>query len=94
MRAIRFLIECADASGPFNLVAPETVTNAEFSEALARVLGRPNLFPKPAFLMRALFGEMSTVVLTGQQAVSTKLLQAEFEFRYPTLMQALRAIYR
>ena len=91
--ALRYLIEHSDLRGPFNLVAPDSVTNAEFSAVLATVLRRPNLFPKPAFVMRALFGEMSTVVLTGQEAVPAKLLQAGFQFRYPKLLEALRAIY-
>ncbi len=45
--AIRFLIETAGAAGPFNLVAPEPVTNADFSRALARALGRPSLLRAP-----------------------------------------------
>jgi uncharacterized protein len=92
--AIRFLIESAAASGPYNLAAPNPVTNAEFGSALGRALGRPSLVPKPAFAMRFLFGEMASVLLEGQRAVPTRLLDAGFRFRYPRLDEALSAIYR
>jgi len=91
--AIRFLIEHAEARGPFNLAAPEAVTNREFGAELGRVLGRPNVVPKPAFAMRLVLGEMATMLLTGQRVAPVRLQQAGFQFRYPTLAEALRAIY-
>jgi hypothetical protein len=91
--AIRLLIESPTASGPYNLSAPNPVTNAEFGVELGRALGRPSLIPKPAFAMRLLFGEMTTVLLEGQRALPTRLLAAGFTFRHPSLAGALRAIY-
>jgi uncharacterized protein (TIGR01777 family) len=90
IRAIRFLIENEAASGAFNLVAPETVTYAEFSTALGRVMHRPAHFQVPSFVLRLVLGEMSTVVLDGQRAVPSKLGALGFGFRYPALEPALR----
>jgi hypothetical protein len=91
--AIRFLIGSPTASGPYNLSAPNQVTNAEFGVELGRALGRPSLIPKPAFAMRLLFGEMADALLEGQRALPTRLLAAGFTFRHPSLAGALRAIY-
>jgi uncharacterized protein len=91
--AMRFLIEDGRASGPFNLCAPNPVTNAQFGKALGRVLGRPSLVPAPAFAMRLLFGEMATVLLDGQRAVPRRLTELDFQFRFPELEPALRSLY-
>lgn len=90
VRAIRFLIETEAASGPFNLCAPDPVTNAELSRLLARALGRPALVPVPAFGLRLVFGEMATALLEGQRAVPGRLLEAGFNFRFPEASSALR----
>jgi uncharacterized protein len=90
VQAIRFLIENEEAWGPFNLNAPDPVTNAEFSRTLGRVLKRPSLLPVPAFAMRLALGEAATVVLDGQRAVPRRLLDLGFDFRFPDLEGALR----
>lgn len=78
-------------SGPLNATAPEPVTNAVFSRALGRALGRPAIAPIPAFALRARYGEMSEIVLTGQNAVPRRALELGHEFRHPELGEALRA---
>ena len=92
VRAIRFLIENEKAQGIFNLSAPNPVTNAQFAHILGRVLGKPSLIPAPTFAIRALFGEMSTVVLDGQRAIPERLLQSGFTFNYEYLEDALKNI--
>ena len=89
-RAIRFLVEHDQASGPFNLTAPNPVTNAEFGRTLGKVLNRPSWLPLPAFAMRLAFGEVSNVVLEGQRAVPRRLLELGFAFRFPDFEAALR----
>ncbi len=93
-RAIRFLIENEAASGPFNLVAPEPITNAEFGKAMGRVLGRPSLIPVPGFAMRTAFGDVSNVVLEGQRAIPQRLLEMGFTFRFPDAEAALEDLLR
>jgi uncharacterized protein (TIGR01777 family) len=88
--AMRFLVENQAASGPFNLTAPNLLTNAEFSRVAGRVLRRPAFVPVPAFALRLLFGEMSTVLLEGQRAISRRLQESGFTFRFPEAEGALR----
>ena len=94
VRAIRFLIENESSSGAFNLTAPHPVTNAEFAHTLGRELGRPSFMPAPAFALRTLFGEMATILLDGQRAVSQRLVQVGFDFEFPELGPALRDLLR
>lgn len=88
--AIRFLIEHEAAAGPFNLVAPQPTTYAEFARTLARVMRRPYWLPTPGFALRGLLGEAASIVLEGQCAAPQKLLDLGFAFRFPTAEAALR----
>lgn len=88
--AIRFLAEREDAHGPFNLTAPDPVTNEEFSRTLARVLRRPNLFRVPAVALHVALGELAGAMLEGQRAVPRALVRLGFSFRFPRLEPALR----
>lgn len=88
--AIRFLIENDGAAGPFNLTAPEPLTNREFGRVVGRVLGRPSRLPTPAFALRLALGEMATLLLDGQRAVPRRLLELGYEFRFATAEAALR----
>lgn len=92
--AIRFLIDHPEARGPFNLTAPQAVNNAAFSRALGQAMRRPAWLPVPGLALRLLFGQMATVLLTGQNAVPTKLQQAGFTFRFPTIDAALSDIFK
>lgn len=88
--AIRFLLDSEDAAGPFNLTAPEPLTNREFSRVLGRVLRRPSLLPAPAFALKLALGEMAQLLLEGQRAVPRRLEQVGYAFRFPTAEAALR----
>ncbi len=80
--------------GPVNATAPAAVTNAVFTESLARSLHRPALLPMPAFLLRLLFGEMANeLLLSGQRVYPQKALDAGYNFRYPNLESALQSIF-
>jgi uncharacterized protein len=78
-------------SGPLNVTAPEPATNRELSKALGRVLVRPAITPVPAFALRLLYGEMGSIVTTGQRAVPARLLELGYDYRHPELEAALRA---
>jgi uncharacterized protein (TIGR01777 family) len=75
--------------GPVNATAPEPVTNAEFSKALGRALHRPAIAPVPGFAIRALYGEMATIVTTGQRAVPRAAQDRGYAFAHPQLDEAL-----
>ena len=84
----------APVSGPMNLTAPAPVTNATFARTLGRVLHRPSVLPVPAFALRLALGELAdTALLSSQRVVPHAALGGGFEFRYPELEGALRAIY-
>jgi len=89
VEALIWMMEHSEASGPFNVVSPNPVTNAEFTRCLGKVLHRPTLFPAPAPVLKVALGEMARLLLTGQQAIPAKLNDAGFDFRYPELEQAL-----
>jgi uncharacterized protein (TIGR01777 family) len=79
--------------GPVNSVAPNPVTNAQFTHALGQALHRPTVFPLPAFMVRLMFGEMGEALLLGSQRVDCgKLVASGFRFRHPELKPALEAI--
>jgi uncharacterized protein len=79
-------------TGPVNVTAPEPATNRDFSRTLGRVLRRPAFAPVPGLAVKALYGEMATIVTTGQRAVPGRLLELGYEFRQPDLERALRAV--
>ena len=80
--------------GPVNAVAG-SVRNADFTDALARALHRPAIFPVPAFGMRALFGQMADeALLAGQRAEPARLREIGHVFHHPTLDTALAAALR
>ncbi len=88
--AIRFLLEHPEAQGPFNLCAPNPVTNREFCRILGQVLGRPSWMPAPAPVLRLLLGEMAMVLLEGQRALPRRLQEIGYTFRFPELRPALQ----
>ena len=93
---IQGAVEFAPVSGPINVVAPEPVTNRQFTKTLAAALHRPAILPAPAFALRAALGrEMAdALLLSSQRVVPGKLIAAAYQFRYPTLDGALREILR
>lgn len=90
--ALLFLVNQDSLSGAFNASAPHPVTNAMFTKTLAKQLNRPAIFPVPAFVLKAGFGEMSRLLLTGADMRPERLEAAGFTFQYPTLDKALGAI--
>jgi uncharacterized protein (TIGR01777 family) len=81
-----------EIQGAMNLVSPEPVTNREFTRTLGRVLGRPTLFPAPAFMLRLAIGEFAEVLLGSQRVIPKVALDTGYEFRYPQLDKALERI--
>jgi uncharacterized protein len=89
--AIRLAIANPAIRGPMNVVAPNPARNAGFTQALARVLHRPAIFPAPAFALRLILGEMAdALLLSSQRVLPEKLTQQRFQFQYADLEPALR----
>ncbi|XP_061162349.1 epimerase family protein SDR39U1-like isoform X2 [Saccostrea echinata] len=88
---IHFSIFNDHVRGILNAVAPDTVTNEQFSKAFGAALGRPAILPTPGFVMNLVFGsERSVVVLEGQKVIPKRTLETGFQFRYPKVQDALR----
>lgn len=88
--ALKFTLTNESLNGPVNFVAPNPVTNAEFTRTLGKVLARPTLFPVPAFAARLVFGEMADALLLSSQRVAPQaLLTAGFPFGFTKLEEAL-----
>jgi len=91
--AIRHALTAEDLRGPVNVVAPQPVTNRQFTQTLGKVLGRPTIFPMPGPVARLIFGEMAgELLLASQQVLPLKLEGSGYRFRYRDLATALRAM--
>ncbi|MGO2132578.1 MAG: TIGR01777 family oxidoreductase [Halomonas sp.] len=86
------LVNRGDLEGPFNGSAPHPVTNAAFTRALAKQLGKPALLPMPATALKVGLGEMSALLLGGAKMLPKRFQEAGFAFRYSTLEEALEDI--
>ena len=93
--AVHHILKNDLIQGPVNMVAPKPVRNEEFAKTLAGVLGRPAIFPLPAFAVKLAFGEMGEELLLGSQKVeASKLISSGYPFRYRELKASLEAILR
>jgi uncharacterized protein (TIGR01777 family) len=92
--ALRFLLDNERVAGPYNLIAPEASTNAEFEQALAKAMHRPYWFHVPAFMMKTVLGDMSVMVLEGRKCLPAKLTESGYHFKFPDLASALSDLYR
>lgn len=89
----RFAIENPAVEGAVNAMAPESVTNAQFTRALGRALRRPTVLGVPAVAIRLALGEMGDALLLGSaRAYPEKLKTAGFEFQDPEIGEAFQGI--
>jgi hypothetical protein len=89
----QFAVE-SQVRGPLNAVAPNPVTNSDFTRELAHALRRPAVFPVPEFALKMLFGEMADVLLASQRVAPAAAEAAGFRFRFPQLAPALESLLR
>jgi len=91
--AVLYAVQNSAITGPFNVTAPNPVTNADFTRQLAGLLHRPAFMTAPAFALRIAFGEMADeALLASTRALPHALTSAGFVFRHPTLHSALESI--
>ncbi len=89
--AIYHAIQTQSLSGPVNLVSPNPIINRDFAKTLGRVLGRPALFPAPAFALRLALGEMADALLLASTRVKpVRLQESDYVFRFSDLPAVLR----
>jgi len=93
LRIILFAIQSPDLQGPINVVAPQPVTNEEFTKAIGKALNRPTFMNVPEPILKLIFGEMANpLFLYSTRAMPQKLLESGYSFLYPTLESSLEKI--
>jgi uncharacterized protein (TIGR01777 family) len=91
--ALVYALKADSLKGPLNLVAPNPVTNRDFTKALGGALHRPTILPVPAFMIELLLGQMGVELpLSSTRVSSEKLEESGFKFKDPEIMGALRSL--
>ncbi|MDQ3373971.1 MAG: TIGR01777 family oxidoreductase [Acidobacteriota bacterium] len=93
IKLIHFALENETLRGAVNAVAPNPVTNEEFTKTLGKALHRPTILPVPEFAVKLIFGEMGeTLLLQGARVLPKKLVAAGFEFEFVNLEKTLKRV--
>jgi len=85
-------LENDSVNGVINSCAPEMITNAEFTKALARTLNRPAILTVPEWVLKIALGERSSLLLEGKKIYPKRTLETGFKFKFPTIDGALKDI--
>lgn len=94
IQAIMHIINHEALSGPINMTAENAVSNQTFSNALAAELKRPCFITTPEFIMKAIFGEMSDLLIYGQNVYPDKLVKSQFKFSHNYINKALHHLLK
>jgi uncharacterized protein (TIGR01777 family) len=78
--------------GPVNATGPVAATNAMFTKALGKVLGRPTFFSVPAPVFKLMLGEFAQIVLSSQKIAPRAAVESGYRFQHENVEDALRAI--
>jgi uncharacterized protein (TIGR01777 family) len=93
-RLVHHVLENEHIEGAINFTSPEPVKMNDFGKTMGRIMKRPHWLPVPAFALQLLLGEMSDLILKGQQVLPAKALDSKFTFKFPNIDDALRDILR
>lgn len=94
VRAIDFVMNHSHLHGPINVTAPTPIKMKDFGKTIGKVLKRPHWLPVPSFAMKLALGQKSKLVLEGQNVLPKVLMEAGFQFLYPTLDLALKDLFQ
>lgn len=92
VRMIDFIIHKEEINGPLNITAPLPIRMKEFGETMATIMRKPHWLPVPSFMLHALLGEMSILVLKGQHVLPSKAIEHGYQYTFPTIDHALQNI--
>jgi uncharacterized protein (TIGR01777 family) len=90
--AFVWAVEKLNKDGVFNIVAPQNISNKDFTKALAKALGRPAIFSIPEFVLKIVLGEASVLLTEGAEILPRNLTEGGFNFLYPDINSALKEI--
>lgn len=92
---IKYCIEYPRIEGTFNAVAPNPVTNKEFTKTMAHIMDKPSFLPNvPAFALKMMLGEKASIILGGNKVSSKKIIDAGFKFKFDKVDDALYNIIK
>lgn len=92
-RAVAFLLADPDASGAYNLTAPQPIKQKAFASALGKALHRPALLPTPTPALYLSMGkDRAHMLLASQRVLPERLLKQGFQFEQPHWPDAAAAI--
>ncbi len=94
IRLLHYLIQNDAISGPINATAPTPVSNEVFSVTLANTLNRPHFFRVPKSVLNLLMGEMSDLLVYGQNVIPKKIMKEGFIFKFPDIAMALNDLLK
>lgn len=89
-----YIIENNKMSGAYNGIAPEPITNKQLAKAIGKILGRPSIFPAPAFILKLLVGEFAKYLLEGRKIIPKRTLESGFKFKYTDIETALENVLK
>ncbi len=87
--AFLWAIKNGRIEGTFNLVAPQSISNKDFTIALAKKLSRPVFFKIPEFILKIIYGEASTLLTESPEVIPVQLLKSGFKFNFPTIKSTI-----
>lgn len=90
VRALLWLVDHPEITGPVNIALPVSVRQGEFMALLGDVLHRPAVVPAPAFAVRAMLGQFAEDILGSQRVQPAVLLESGFTFEHPDGASAAR----
>ncbi len=89
-----FFLQRKDLKGPFNLVAPEIITNREVAKKIGSILRRPSFFIVPRWVLWLMKGKASSILTKGSKAIPARLLEEGYKFKYPSADEVLKDLLR
>jgi NAD dependent epimerase/dehydratase family enzyme len=92
VRAMAFLVDRRDITGPVNVVGPEPLRQKQIMNEIGRQLGRPTVLPAPAFALRAVLGEFAGEMTGSQRAVPTRLRESGFHWVHDSIAGAVTTV--
>jgi hypothetical protein len=89
-----YLLESEKMSGVYNGTSPDRITNKQLAKAIGKILGRPAVFPVPAFILKLVVGEFAKYLLEGRKIIPKRTIESGFKFIYPDIESALKNVLK
>lgn len=92
--ALWFFLNNKNCKGIYNLVAPQMISNREFSQKLSKALHRPHIVTVPKWILKLIYGDGAILLIQGQKVIPKRLKDNHFPFEFPTIDQAIKDLLK